>query len=122
MRLKLSDIPDNIIDLYKLRDIAHDGYVYVRIQKGMCGLPQAGIIAQELLEIRLQAKGYHQSKINTGFWKHNWGPISFALCVDNFGIKYVGKAHADHLLQTLKAHYEISSDWNGTRYIGLTLQ
>eukprot|EP00804_Cyclotella_cryptica_P019260 CCRYP_006149-RA/>CCRYP_006149-RA protein AED:0.38 eAED:0.38 QI:0/0/0/1/1/1/2/0/321 len=33
MRLKLSDIPAAIIDLYKLRDIAQDGYVFVRIQK-----------------------------------------------------------------------------------------
>eukprot|EP00804_Cyclotella_cryptica_P025712 CCRYP_002913-RA/>CCRYP_002913-RA protein AED:0.47 eAED:0.47 QI:0/0/0/1/1/1/2/0/84 len=57
MRLKLSDIPAAIIDLYKLRDIAQDGYVFVRIQK-------AGIIAQQLLEQRLQANGYHQSKLN----------------------------------------------------------
>ena len=50
MRLKLSDILDNIIDLNKLRDRVHDGYVYVCIQKRMYGLPHAGIIAQELLE------------------------------------------------------------------------
>ena len=98
MRLKLSDIPDNIIELYKLSDIAHDGSVYVRIQKEMHGLSQAGKISQELLEQQLQANGYHQSKFNPGFWKHNWRPICFALCVDDFGIKYVGKAHADHLL------------------------
>ncbi|KAL7485624.1 hypothetical protein ACHAW6_011216 [Cyclotella cf. meneghiniana] len=122
MRLKLSDIPNNIIDLYKLRDIAHDGVVFVRIQKGMYGLPQAGIIAQQLLEQRLQANGYHQSKINPIFWKHDWRPICFALCVDDFGIKYVGKEHADYLIQTLKGHYEISMDWNGWHYIGLTLQ
>eukprot|EP00804_Cyclotella_cryptica_P020425 CCRYP_014405-RA/>CCRYP_014405-RA protein AED:0.11 eAED:0.09 QI:0/-1/0/1/-1/1/1/0/940 len=66
MRLKLADIPAAIIDLYKLRDIAQDGYVFVRIQKGMYGLPQAGIIAQQLLEQRLQANGYHQSKLNPG--------------------------------------------------------
>eukprot|EP00804_Cyclotella_cryptica_P030011 CCRYP_013454-RA/>CCRYP_013454-RA protein AED:0.36 eAED:0.39 QI:0/0/0/1/0/0/4/0/743 len=121
MRLKLSDIPDNIIDLYKLCDIAHDGYVFVRIKKGMHGLPQAGIIAQQLLEQHLQANGYHQSKINPGFWTHDWRPICFALCVDDFGVKYVGKEHADHLIQTLRGHYEISMDWNGQRYIGLTL-
>eukprot|EP00804_Cyclotella_cryptica_P017098 CCRYP_003348-RA/>CCRYP_003348-RA protein AED:0.29 eAED:0.29 QI:0/0/0/1/1/1/2/0/539 len=103
MGLKLSDIPSNIIELYHLRDIAHDGYVFVRIQKGMYGLPQAGIIAQQLLEQLLHAKGYHQSKINPGFWTHNWRPIYFALCVDDFG------------------HYEISTDWEGRRYIGLTL-
>eukprot|EP00804_Cyclotella_cryptica_P029294 CCRYP_011705-RA/>CCRYP_011705-RA protein AED:0.44 eAED:0.44 QI:0/-1/0/1/-1/0/1/0/112 len=61
MRLKLSDIPTNIIDLYKLCDIAHDGYVFVCIQKGMYGLPQAGIIAQQLLNQYLQANGYHQT-------------------------------------------------------------
>eukprot|EP00804_Cyclotella_cryptica_P001906 CCRYP_007349-RB/>CCRYP_007349-RB protein AED:0.31 eAED:0.31 QI:0/-1/0/1/-1/1/1/0/639 len=53
MRLKLADIPAAIIELYHLRDIARDGYVFVRIQKGMYGLPQAGIIAQQLLEQRL---------------------------------------------------------------------
>ena len=42
MRLTLADLPDNIIKLYKLRDLVHDGHVFVRIQKGMYGLPQAG--------------------------------------------------------------------------------
>ena len=42
--------------------------------------------------------------------------------VDDFGIKYVGKEDADNLIQTLKGHYEISMDWNGRRYIGLTPQ
>ena len=49
MQLKLSNIPNNIIELYKLCDIAQDGYVFVRTQKGMYGLPQAGIIAQHSL-------------------------------------------------------------------------
>jgi hypothetical protein len=94
MQLKFSHLPDNIIKLYKLRDLAHDSYVFVRIQKGMYGLLQAGKIAQELLEKRLQANGYNQSKINPGFWMHSWCPICFALCVDDFGIKCIGKSHA----------------------------
>ena len=40
--------------------------------------------------------------------------------VDDFGVKYVGKEHADHLLQLLKEKYEISEDWGGKKYIGLT--
>eukprot|EP00804_Cyclotella_cryptica_P009373 CCRYP_018077-RA/>CCRYP_018077-RA protein AED:0.09 eAED:0.09 QI:0/0/0/1/1/1/2/0/1069 len=122
MRLKLADIPAAIIELYHLRDIARDGYVFVRIQKGMYGLPQAGIIAQQLLKQRLQANGYHQSKINPGFWTHDWRPICFALCVNDFGVKYVGKEHAAHLINTLKGHYDISTDWEGRRNIGLTLR
>ena len=72
MQLTLSDIPSNIIEFYHLCDIAHDGYVFVRIQKSMYGLPQAGIITQQLLEQCLRANGYHQSKINPGFWTHDW--------------------------------------------------
>jgi hypothetical protein len=50
MRLKLSDMPDDVIAHYHLRNIATpDGYVYCKIRQGMYGLPQAGIIAQELL-------------------------------------------------------------------------
>jgi hypothetical protein len=76
----------------------------VRVQKGMYGLPQAGIIAQQLLETRLIANGYCQSTVTPGFWKHDWRPIAFALCVDDFGVKYVGIEHAKHLLQALNTH------------------
>ena len=71
MRLKIANKPENFIDLYNLRQLATpDGYIYVRIQKGMYGLSQAGIIAQQLLEKHLVANGYHQSTVTPGFWKH----------------------------------------------------
>ena len=54
MRLKMADIPDEIIKEYKLdQKVTTDGFIYTEIQKGMYGLPQAGIIAQELLADRL---------------------------------------------------------------------
>eukprot|EP00804_Cyclotella_cryptica_P025153 CCRYP_013001-RF/>CCRYP_013001-RF protein AED:0.36 eAED:0.32 QI:0/-1/0/1/-1/0/1/0/447 len=122
MRLKLADIPEEFIILYNLRNLATpDGYVYVRVQKGMYGLPQAGIIAQQLLESRLVANGYRQSTVTPGFWKHDWRPIAFALCVDDFGVKYVGIEHAKHLLQALNTHYTTSHDWKGDQYLGLTI-
>ena len=50
MRLKLADMPNDVIEPYKLHGVATpDKYVHCEIQKGMYGLPQAGIIAQELL-------------------------------------------------------------------------
>eukprot|EP00804_Cyclotella_cryptica_P014541 CCRYP_004835-RA/>CCRYP_004835-RA protein AED:0.45 eAED:0.39 QI:0/0/0/1/0/0/2/0/241 len=59
MCLKVSDIPDHIITLYNLGKLATtDGYVYVLTQKGMYSLPQALIIAQQLLKKRLATKGY----------------------------------------------------------------
>ena len=51
MHLKLADIPEEIIEEYKLHEIVtDDSYVYCKIRKGMYSLPQAGLIAQELLE------------------------------------------------------------------------
>ena len=49
-------------------------------------------------------------------------PISFTLVVDDFGIKYVGKEHAQHLIDTLQSLYTITIDWTGTLYCGLTLK
>jgi hypothetical protein len=59
MRLKLADMPKDVIKHYCLCDIAMpDGYVYCKIRQGMYGLTQAGIIAQELLAKRLKKHGY----------------------------------------------------------------
>jgi hypothetical protein len=67
MRLKLSELPDNVIAHYHLRDIAiPDGYVYCKILQGMYGLLQAGIIVQELLAKRLRKHGYTQSETTPG--------------------------------------------------------
>ena len=82
----------------------------MEIRKGMYGLPQEGLLSQELLEQILQKQGYTQSKVTQGFWTHAWRPIIFTLVVDYFGVKYVGKEHADHLVQVLKEKYEISED------------
>jgi len=57
MRLKVADILDNIIEQYNLKLLETKvGYVLVHIERRMHGLPQVGIIAQELLEKRLNAK------------------------------------------------------------------
>jgi hypothetical protein len=68
----------------------------------MYGLPQGGIIAQELLKERLLKAGYRQSKVTPGYWKHDWQPISFTLVVDNLSIKYIYETDVKHLIQTLK--------------------
>ena len=123
MRLKLSDIPEEIIVQYKLRDIATpEGYVYSEITKGMYGLPQAGIIAQVLLEDRLGKHGYSQSNIIPGLWTHKTRPILFSLVVDDFAVKYTRKEDAEHLLNALKRDYIATEDWEGTKTRRTTYQ
>ena len=41
--------------------------LYVRVEKGMYGLPQAGKIANKLLEERLKDFGYKQSTVTLGY-------------------------------------------------------
>ena len=57
-----------------------------------------------------------------GLWLHEWRPIQFSLVVDDFGVKYVGEEIAKHLVNALVDNYEISQDWNGKKYCGLTLE
>jgi hypothetical protein len=122
MQMKLSDLPQEFVGLYNLTKIAEDnGNVCIKVQKGMYGLPQADILAHRLLEQRLDEHGYQQSQFTPGLWKHALRPISFTLCIDNFGVKYVCQEHAEHLLQVLNMHYKCSQDWDGKKYLDMDI-
>jgi hypothetical protein len=88
----------------------------------MYGLPQAGILANELLQSNLAKDGYRPTQHTHGLWKHDTRQISFSLVVENFGVKYVGREHAEYLMECIKKNYDISSDWKGSAYCGLTLE
>ena len=122
LRMKLSNFPEDVIKHYNLNDKADNkGFIYVHCERGMYGLPHAGIIAQKLLKERLEAHGYTQSNMTPGFWRHETRPISFTLIVDDFGVKYFGKEYADHLINALNEHYKVAEDWEGAKYGGITL-
>jgi hypothetical protein len=122
MHMKIKDLSEDFIIMYNLANKAtSNGFVYIKIQKEMYGLPQAGLLAQELFEQCLNTHGYCQSPITPGLWQHDYRPISFILCVDNFGIKYVGREHAKHLASILSKHYKYLHDWDGQWYLGMTI-
>ncbi|KAI2498397.1 Reverse transcriptase (RNA-dependent DNA polymerase) [Fragilaria crotonensis] len=87
----------------------------------MYGLPQAGRLANDQLIKFMAPHGYHPVALTPGLWKHSSRDIVFSLVVDDFGIRYTSQADADHLITTLERHYQVSVDWTGTRYCGLTL-
>jgi hypothetical protein len=49
MRMLLSRFPEEIIKKYNLSALAVDGWVYIEIRKGMYGLKQAELLANQLL-------------------------------------------------------------------------
>jgi hypothetical protein len=121
MRINIKLIPPSIIQQYNLTPLVHNSHVLVEIRKGMYGLPQTGIIAHKRLVAHLLQHGYTKSTHTPGLFTHTTRPISFCLVVDDFGIKYIYKRDAHHLIQVLETLYKITVDWTGTKYIGLTL-
>ena len=101
--MPLTLFPEWIKEQYNLQMHALTGFVYLEMRRAVWGLPQAGILANKLLRRRLLPHGYYYECPNTpGLWKHEWRPISFTLVVDDFGVKYVGKEHVQHLIRCIK--------------------
>ena len=44
------------------------------------------------------------------------------MVVDEFGVKYVGKKHAEHLINAIQENYQVSTDWEGNRYYGISIK
>ena len=87
----------------------------------MYGLPQLGILASKLLKKRLAKDGYFELPHTPGLFKHESRHVWFQLTVDDFGIKYIGQENTLHLIATLKKHYEVEIDSEGSLYCGISL-
>jgi hypothetical protein len=94
-KIRLSDIPEEVITEYKLHEFAtSDGWVYIKVIRGMYGSPQSGSLGHDLLKTRLYQEGYQQSKIVPGLWKHKTRPIQFVF----------QKVDLDYLVNTLRKY------------------
>jgi len=123
MKIPLALFPEWIKTQYNLDTHSKDGFVFLEIRRAVWGLPQAGIFANKLLHKRLKSHGYYECVNAPGLWQHKTRPITFSLVVDDFGVKYVGKEHADHLISCLKEEtYKLTEDWTGNLYCGISLR
>jgi hypothetical protein len=123
MRVQQSVIPQEVWDDPRSDiQIAADGYVYLEIRRNMYGLKEAAIIAFNQLVQKLVPAGYKPLPFTPGLWRHTTKPTTFVLCVDDFGVKYFSKPEAQHIIDAITAHYELTIDcWSGALYYGLTL-
>ena len=120
MRVSLRHIPNSIQQRYHLNSIARDGFVLARIDKGIYGLPQAGILARQRLVAHLGQGGFYPCPSTPSLFRHTERDIAFTLVVDDFGIKYKSRQDAEHLISLLQSLYTITVDWEGTKYVGIT--
>ncbi|MGL5935528.1 MAG: reverse transcriptase domain-containing protein, partial [Cetobacterium sp.] len=123
VRFKREDIPPEIWQQYALQTVVTpDGYIYARVDKGMYGLPQAGKVASNVLIPRLEAAGYVETGVTPGLFKHKTNSIIFALVVDDFLVHYTDLTHFNHLVDTLKQYYPVTTDMEATKFVGITLE
>ena len=121
MKIRFDQIPQEIVDAYNLKPLEHNGYIFMEIRKGMPGLKQAGRIANDRLVKHLAPYGYVPVRHTPSLWRHTHRPITFTLVVDDFGIKYEGREHFDHLIAALRDLYTVTVDEHGKKYLGLTM-
>ena len=97
MRIPLKIIPQEIIDTYDLKALVDEqGWIYMRTEKGMYGLKQAGIIANQELVKHMAPFGYHPVKHTPGLLVHNTRKTIFSLVVNDFCVQYFSTEYADH--------------------------
>eukprot|EP01034_Spumella_vulgaris_P031394 gene31394-38776_t len=127
MRITRAQLPDDIVARYDLEGLFNKGhnhaadYVMVEIVKGIYGLPQAGLLAQEKLVAHLATHGYHKAANTACLFTHETRQVSFTLVVDDFAIKYVKDADLEHLLASLREVYVMTVDYTGSKYIGIDI-
>ena len=87
LRITVDLTPQEFMDLYDLHDKVKNWYIYCEIVRGMYGLPQAGIMANKLIEERLVVHDYYEVAHAPGLFTHKTRPIWFTLNFDDFGVK-----------------------------------
>ena len=113
MKVSLKYFLPDVIQRYNLHALVHNGYITMRINKGMYGLKQAALLAYETVSSLLIKSGYTPIAGSLGLWTHKTRDLSFCLCVDDFGVKYKKLEDLHHLQETLQEIYTVKSDYRG---------
>ena len=88
MHINLKHFPPETIQWWNLHEkVASDGYVYIKIKKGMYGLKQAAVLECNNLVKNLSLHGCFPCKYSTGLWWHTTNKTKQNLCVDDFGVR-----------------------------------
>ena len=123
LKLHISAIPDEIIAAYNLQTLQDEkGWCYIKLSKGMYGLKQAGIIANQELEQHMSAYGYRPVQFTPGLWEHENKETIFSLVVDEFLAQYSSEMDAENLLHALRQKYTITVNRKSKKYIGINLK
>ncbi len=122
MRIQLDQIPTESREKYLHADLIKNNATLVEITKGIYGLAQAGILAQQRLFEHLNNNGYIAiANDQPCIFKHKHTDITFCLVVDDFGVKYKHKEDVEKLIAVLEELYTIKVNWTGDTYVDFNI-
>eukprot|EP00957_Ditylum_brightwellii_P151299 11520824-Ditylum_brightwellii.AAC.1 len=121
-KITIELIPEELVKEYNLKAITHNNNFFIGIRKAVYGLPQAGHIAHGQLVKNLKTYGYSPCKFTSRLWRHETRDIVFCLVVDDFGVKYIQKEDAAHLIKSLYDLYTCTDNWKCQLFCGVTLK
>ena len=123
IKVPLKSIPADICTENSLVKYADDkGNILFEVVKAVYGLPQSNLISQRCVTKLLRENDYLECDNSPGLYTHTSRPIAFTLVVDDFGVKLVSKADAQHLIDVLQQQYTIKVNWAGDKYLGYTIR
>jgi len=123
MRIHSKYFFEDISQQYNIQNkIASDGFVYIKIKKGMYGLKQAAILAYQNQVKNMKPFGYFTFPSTSGLRRHKNRRTKFYLCTDDFGVKYFTDDNKLYFLGAFKTCYTISVDEEGKNYLELQLE
>ena len=97
MLIPLKIIPQKIVDAYNLTaPVDWEGWIYMHIEKGIYGLKQAGIIANQEFVKLMAPFGYHPVQHTHSLWVHDSIKTLFSLVVENLCVQYCSAEDSDH--------------------------
>ena len=96
---------EEIRNEYDIASFEENGYLQVKIRKGIYGLKETGIIAFKRLVKNIAHLEYRPARLTPRLWKYDLHNITFTLVVDDFGIKYCNNEDLKHLLSCLQQYY-----------------
>jgi hypothetical protein len=114
IQIKISDIPDEVIREYKLREKAtKNRSIYIRAKRGMYGLPQAGLLANKLLK---------NASTNTDTGKANWYRDFGSMTQDPYSSHWLLMISASNTLAMNMHNISRTHSKNTTTYMRLDRQ
>ena len=123
MRMPIAFIPMSLRVELGMDHLPDSSSILWEVNKGLYGMPQAGLLAQQELNKLLAANDYIASPTTAGLYTHRTRKIQFVVWVDDFLIKFKRGDRKDinHLLDVLSTKYKYKVDWSGRTYLGMTI-